>query len=268
MVLFVVGCRAPQLQLVQPATVLPMREAVAFVNANIAAVGGTLRASGSVDGYFTQPEGGRRSYHLDGILFHLAPRCVRFDLKSFGDTQLLFGSNKDLYWVFNKQQDEYVCGRHGVPEDLPLDLPARPDQLVDALGLTLIPVDELGRSTAPRTRITQRVDHEAQQLLFLVHDEAGRVLIEKEFWIDRFPPYLIRKVVVRDGDGAVEMESTLSEYKMLGSEGPMLAHHMVADWPKLKAQMRYDIRTWSTAYQLGPDAIQFATPTACSDDRR
>src|SRR3972149_5050597 len=77
---------------------IPTRDAAQIVNANAAKIKGTLRASGSVDGYFTTPEGRRRNYHVDGTLFYLAPRYFRFDLKSIGDRQILLGSNDQYYW--------------------------------------------------------------------------------------------------------------------------------------------------------------------------
>ena len=256
-----------------PAAPIPLPEAAALVNGNIDRIDATLRAVGSVDGHATVPGKGRRTYHLDGVLFYLAPRSFRFDLKSFGDTQILIGSNEDAYWCFSKMDEQTVCGRHGIEADLPEGIPARPDQLIDALGLTPVPVPGADPSTdepdSPnRTRVVQRVVEQSQELLFLVHDRSGRLVIEKEYWVDRHPPHLVRKVIFRDGDGVVEMESSLDDYRQLGQDGPLIAHLMTAEWPKLGAKMRFDIRQWTTVLQVARTAIQFATPPECAASDR
>lgn len=259
---------------------ISMDDAIRIVNANAGKIGGTLRASGSVDGKFTDPDGRSHSYHLDGVLFYLAPVYVRFDLKSFGNRQLLFGSNAELFWYYGKQNDGYHCGHHDVPDDLAAEIPIQPAQIVDALGLTPIPVQCVrgeewadvaaangpgGLKPAERVRCVQRVVGEYQQILFLEHDEEGRVRLEKEYWLDRYQPRLIRGVVFRDSDGEVEMQSRLDKYRPLGPGGPMLPREMAADWPKSKSSMRFRVRRWSLVNQVGPDSIQFATPRECTD---
>jgi len=239
---------------------IPMHQALGIVNHNIAKVGGTLRASGSVDGHFTTPEGRQVRYDLNGILFYLAPTYVRFDLKKFGDRQFLFGSNEQMYWVYTKDGDAYSCGRQGAPHELPADIPARPDQIADAMGLAVVP----GTEGASVKRV-QRVVDQYQQILFLIRDANGRLLIEKEYWLDRTPPQLIRHVVFRDADGVVEMASTLGDYREMVGGGPLLPREMVAEWPKAGAQMRFRIQKWESVPQVGPTGPQFATPAECSE---
>ncbi|MEK6676563.1 MAG: hypothetical protein AABZ47_13035 [Planctomycetota bacterium] len=241
--------------------------AAGIVNRNIASVSGTLRAVGSVDGHFATPEGNRRSYHLDGTLFFLSPGYIRFDLRTFGDTQMLFGSNRDQYWCYNKHDDSWYCGTHDGTLSQPHNLPARPDQLVAALGLTPIPIDTHGRSTHPRFRAVQRVVDEAQQVLFIASRPGGQAVIEREIWLDRYPPQLVRRVVYRDTDGVVDMESLLDDYRRMGEDGPLLPMSMTARWPKLDADMRFDVRQWSTVSQVGPTSIQFATPKDCANGK-
>jgi hypothetical protein len=239
---------------------LPMREAVDIVNRNIAKVSGTLRASGAVDGYFTTPEGRRVRYDLNGVLFYLAPGYVRFDLKKLGERQFLFGSNQQMYWVYSKTEDSYYCGRQGVPEDLPSDIPARPDQIADALGLSSVP----GPDNAASVERVQRVVEDYQQVLFIIRDDQGRLIIEKEYWLDRFPPQLIRRVVFRDADGIVEMTSFLNEYREWFPGGPQLPREMTAAWPKSGAQMRFRVNKWETVTQVTARGPQFATPAECA----
>jgi hypothetical protein len=257
---------------IQPPDPMPLAEAAAVVNRNIALIPATLRAIGPVDGHVTLPERGRRTYHLDGVLFFRAPRFFRFDLKGLGETQILIGSNHRDYWCFSKFDETTVCGRHGAAEDLPQGLPARPDQLIDALGLTPIPVPGAPAAPAPNSagdhpvRVVQRVVEHVQQLLFLIHDGQGNVLIEKEYWVDRYPPHFVRKVIFRDADGVVEMESTLEAYQSVGDTGLQIPHRMTAEWPRLGARLRFDVRKWTLHPQIGPAAPQFVTPTDCPSD--
>ncbi len=241
---------------------MPLADAVRVVNDNVSRINATLRAAGSVDGQFRTPEGGRRSYHLDGTVFYLAPSFLRFDLKTFGERQFLFGSNPDRYWVYSRETQSYHCGSHGRDENLPPEVPVRPDQLIDALGLTPIPT---GLHADLKSFHVQRIESDVQQILFILRDPDGRAVVEKEYWLDRFPPRLVRRVVFRDADGSVTMVSTLDDYRAWSPDGPMLPHKMSADWPVAGSKMHFRVSRWSlepTVTAIGP---QFAVPQDCRD---
>ncbi|MBI4717579.1 MAG: hypothetical protein HY763_07225 [Planctomycetes bacterium] len=254
-----VGCRGPGPKPAPPP--LPMHEAVAIVNENIARIDGALRAVGSVDGRFRTPSGTARSFHVDGTLFYLPPRFLRFDLKSFGERQMLLGANAEHYWVYTPE-DGYACGRHDRPGDLPSELPVRPDRFADALGLSPIPVHWLTRNGVRRV---QRVEDEFQQILFLARDEAGRLVFEKEYWLDRSPPRLVRRVVFRDAEGVVLMDSRLDDYQPLCTGGPWLPHLMTAEWRATGANMRFRINSWKNFPEVGATSVQFVTPVECRE---
>ncbi len=257
---------------------LPLRDAAAVVNANTARIEGTLRASGNVDGYVTDANGLKRHFDVDGVLFYLRPRYLRLDLKKFGERQLLLGSNVELYWVYDKQNDEYHCGRHGLDDGEAAAFPIRADQVLDALGLSWIgdraadpgdgagaedvPEDAAGRHRAGRNYV-QRVLEDHQELLFLARDEEGWSFIEKEYWLDRFAPRLIRRVIFRDADGVVEMESLLNDYRPMSPSGPFLPTSMTASWPEKGATMRFRIGKWESHLEVTPDGPQFAPPPQC-----
>lgn len=230
-----------------PIDLIPTRDAAQIVNANTAKITGTLRASGSVDGYFTTPEGRRRNYHVDGTLFYLAPRYFRFDLKSLGDRQILLGSNAEYFWFYNKQDDSYLCGHQGSDEEVPADIPVRPDQVIDALALA-----PMGNA-----------DSEALNL-----DDHGRLQLRKEYWSDRDSLQVIRRVVFRDPAGVVNMQSSLDRYKPLSPDGPLLPCSMIALWPTARAQMRFRVDKWTLVEQVGPGGPQFATPAECIAQER
>lgn len=221
---------------------LSKEDAVRLVNNNIAQINGTLRATGSVDGHFISPESRRRvSYSVEGTLFYLSPYYFRFDLKKLGDRQVLFGSNDQYYWAYTKEDNAYVCERTGGGG---ADVPLRPDQIIEALGLTPIPGSGTGAE--------MRVQSEYQQILF-----GG-----KEYWLDRRAPRLVRKVVFRNGDGTVAMSSDLSDYRPMPG-GPSLPHLVNAEWPQRNARLRFDVGRWTTAGDVTPGGPQFATPPEC-----
>jgi len=258
LVLLPSGCVTPTVVERKPLPALTMVDAIRVSDANAALVTATVRAAGSVDGHFTQ-EGRRRHYRLDGVLFFLAPDFVRFDLKKLGDRQLLFGSNQEQFWIYNKQDDEYFCGHQGDPEEMPPELPIRPDQIADALGLRLIG----DMRAADGAELVQRVVDDAQQILILVRDVSGRPVVEKEYWLDRYPPRLVRRVVFRDENGVVEMSSELSGYRRVEPDGPLLPYEMTAEWPGSEARMRFSVNKWGLVPQVGPTGPQFATPQEC-----
>lgn len=248
------GCPAPKSRVrLDP---IPMRDAVRIINNNQSLIHGTLRASGTADGYFTTPDGHRRSFHLDATLFFLAPSYFRFDLKKFGDRQVLFGCNDERHWYYSKKDDVYLCGG-GAGDDLPTDMPVRPDQIVEALGLSRI------SDGAIAAGLLQRVEEDNQQLLFVIYDDQGRPVLEKEYWLDRYAPRLVRRIVFRDSDGVVEMQSDLDEYRRLMPGGPWLPHVIRTRWSKSKARIDFRAGRWTAADQVEADSIQFATPPQC-----
>ncbi len=241
---------------------IPMDQAVGIVNGNVSRIDGTLRASGTVDGRFADADGRGHNFHLDGVLFFLAPSYLRFDLKKFGERQLLFGANDEAYWVFVKADDAHYCGGQGNDEDLPPDVPVRPGQIVDALGLTPVAVPRGGEATTA-AECVQRVVEDYQQILCLEHGLDGRLLIEREYWLDRCSPRLVRRVVFRDADGVVTMESALDDYRPLPGQGPLLPHVLVADWPGNGTRMRFRVGKWTAVNEVLPGGPQFATPREC-----
>lgn len=256
-VLTLSGCQRPSHRiLLDP---ISMADAVRIVHDNTERIGASLRASGFVDGYFTSPSG-RRSYHVDAVLFYLAPTYVRFDLKAMGQRQFLFGSNQDDYWVYNREDNAFHCGRYDEADTRSDQIPVRPDQIVETLGLTAIP---LSSAQPGRVHRVHRVVDEYQQILLLAYDEHGRLLLEKEYWLDRYEPRLIRRIIDRDVDGVITMTSHLEDYKPLSKEGPWLPYTMTIDWPRSGAQMRFRIAQWKWVDDVGPASIQFATPREC-----
>lgn len=242
-----------------PLAPLPLDEAIATVNANASRIGATLRGSGPVDGFFTTSAGRRVSYQVDGTFFYLPPAYVRFDLKKLGDRQLLFGSNTDAFWVYTKEDGKYFCGSPDDPRELPEGIP-RPDQIADALGLS--PVHE-ELSLDSFEFVSQRVEADHQELMFLERSLDGRAVVRKEYWLSRSLPRAVSRVVFRDPAGVLVMESVLRDYAPVGERGALLPRDMTAEWPRARARMRFQVARWAEVAEVRADGPQFATPREC-----
>jgi len=233
---------------------MPLAASIELLNVNTRQIDATLRASGPVDGSAVDENGKRHRFSADGILFFLQPVYLRFDVKKLGDRLFRFGSNATEYWLYSKDDDEFHCGRHDDP-DLPDKLAIRPDQIADALALA--PIDTAAQN------IVQRVTDRYQQLLFIGTDHAGRSMVEREYWIDRLPPRVVRRVVFRDADGVLEMESRLDDYRVLKDGALVLPYHLEATWPRAELSLAFDVRSWRLVPQVHADSPQFATPREC-----
>lgn len=255
MLVTLTGCPPPATEFLDP---LPQREAVAVVNDNIGRIKGTLRASGPLGGYFRSPQGNRRNFDVDGTLFFLAPKNMRLDLKALGGTQVLFGSNAERFWYYSKQDgDYYLSRRHESLAQLDGPIPISPTQIIEALGLTPIP----SAGGDPETSgPMQRIYEDYQILFFAVRGESGQPMLQKEYWLDRRDPRLVRRVVFLDADGDVEMESVLSGYAALGEGGPLLPGEIEVNWPKAESFLRFRIRKWELYEGIDSKSPQFIPP--------
>lgn len=241
---------------------VPIRRAMEIVNENAALVHSTLRAIGSVDGRFRTDNGVMRSFHVQGVLFFHEPIFLRFDLKKLGNRQFLLGCNENDFWVYSAADEDYYCGKRSRPDDWPPDMPLRPDQLVDAIGLGTLPA--AGKAGPP----LQRVVDDYQQILFPAEAEDGALYLEREYWVDRYPPRLVRRVIFRDVDGRMQMENQLSDYRPMEGTEALLPYEFLANWPAQQSQMRFRVSKWSAFPQVAPHDIQFATPAQCNNAPR
>ncbi len=257
-------------RVIEPGPVLPARQAVSHVNQNSERIDDTVRAIGYVNGYFTDERGGRRSFDLDAVLLYHPQGHVRLELESLVGTEVLVGCNSKHFWWFNQRQDNTLYVR---PLSYLDDLGSRvmlvrPDQMVEALGLT--PIEGFGM-TPERVRdgtfgakerpiAVQRVDGAYQQVLFIQRDEFGVPLLTKEYWLDRRDPRLVSRVIFRDRDGVVIMDATLANYEPLETDGPLIAHEIMADWPESGSRLTFHIKQWKAFPRVSADGPPFRPP--------
>lgn len=202
---------------------LPMDQAIARINANCAQRTTALKAvGGHARGKLIDEDRRARHFDLDASLLVLPPRCLRLDLKALLESQLVFGSNPERYWVEQPGIRALTYGRHDsavVPEAD--ELVIRPDLFVEAMGLGAIP-----STTSDGSSPIQRITENYQQLLFTEYDEDGKGYIAKEYWISRSDPQLLARIVFRDRDGETALDSQISQYRKTDGDGPLLPHRI------------------------------------------
>lgn len=235
----------------------PMSKLIARVNANGAQVADTLKAvGGHARGQFTDTDGSKRRFDLDANLLVHPPRCLRLDLKALLESQLVFGSNPTKYWVVQPSARALSYGRHDtmlVPNAG--DLIIRPDLFVEALGLNALPTETVG-DAGPM----QRVTGEYQQLLFLDYTPEGQGYVAKEYWVTRYDPQLVTRIVFRDPLGRVALESIISGYRRLDADGPYLPHRVRIVAPATQSWLEFSAWGWKSMPNVDLDHPAFTFP--------
>lgn len=242
-----------------PLAPIPMGQAIGLVNANSARITTCIKAEGSASGALTDDSGRRHRFDLPHSSFQvIPPRHLYLTCKSGLLTEeILLGSNDRKYWIHVRQDgDTYRHGTHAALEGEPgLSMPLRPDQLIEALGLNALPQDSTGRSGP-----MQRIVDEYQQIIFPAETPDGQGWIHKEYWLDRYEPRLVRRIVFRDVLGRVVMESRLSRYKPMGGDGPLLPHRVHIEWPQQNGVLDFAIRRWKPMPTRTADHAAFIAP--------
>jgi len=263
---------------------VPMHEAIRRVNANnapFASVAGGVKAS-PLDAAirFREHEGApARQFSFSGVLGFHEPRDMVLQLREgLGNTVVLqAGSNESDYWRWVKPEiDTLWWGTYPkpAPESAPGtepsaqdrlsettsapasrpasagsstpgarsldDMPIRPDDLIEVLGLAILPTDTTGPGgPVYQPQPTRNV------LIFLEYDETGQGYIEKEYHLDRAPPYLVRELLFRDPDGRVRMNAALTDYRPVRGSGSLAAHKIRIEWPSADSWLELRIRRFT-----------------------
>lgn len=252
----VAGCPPPPRP--QPLQALPLDQAIELVNENAARLSTGLKATGPVRGQVVVADGCRHRFDLSGKLLLIPPRHLRFDVQNaIGRTEFLLGSNADYFWLHVERDDDtFRFGRYATPEgERTIELPIRPDWLIEALGLNALPSDTTG-VTGP----VQLIERARQKLLFISYDARGQGMIRKEYWLSRYAPRLVECVVFRDEIGVELMHSHLSDYRRTGETGPLLPRRIRVDWPTQDSWIEFQVRRWQERDDLTIDLPAFELP--------
>jgi hypothetical protein len=150
------------------------------------------------------------SFDMKGALLYRKPRNLYLRLTHTLGGQLEAGSNEREFWVWERlRENRYWWGEHQwLKEGQDVDLPIRPDVLLDVLGVGDLPSE----TTGPRGPVLWVVEAE-YQLIFMDVDETGQSYIAKVMDVGRRPPYLIDSIRYFNRDGVPSMLVRLSDYR-------------------------------------------------------
>lgn len=247
------GCQQPRRL---PPAEFSRAEAIARVNANNRMIGDTLQGRAvSARGQFRDHEAGiTRHFDLAGGFLYRRPRFLYLDLRQLGSTVLQVGSNAEEFWVWLKPEvDTLWWGRYAdLDDDAAGRIPVPPQHLLDALGLSELPED----SVSPEGPYFRVVDA-YHQLLYVRGAEAGEGYVAREYWLDRWPPYLIRRLVLRDASGRPTMEADLDAFRRIRGSEALAAHRIRVLWPQDGARLDLHIGEYRLRPEVGPDSVAF-----------
>jgi hypothetical protein len=260
------GCppRHPAVAPTAPAP-LPIGQAVAAVNNNVAGITETLSGGGiDVHAVFHEDNAARTSSFL-GTLRFLPPRNLYLELSLIAEPgAMVIGSNENLFWVaikLNRNELWYGSWADLDPAET-YRMPLPPDMILAATGLAPLP--------GPRDNllgpVPQTDDGRYYKLLYLA-SSGGAIWIQREYWLDRFPPYLPRVVMFRMPDGTVRMQSTLDRYERVGRSEVYVARQIRMVWPREDNRLALDIGALSFNPRIKAGSRAFEIRTTIPRDR-
>jgi hypothetical protein len=226
------GCPPRQGGAVSPAGGAPIERSTADIVGVIEENGRRLdralwASSISVHAVFPDDRGVRRTYNLEGTLLYRPPRDLRIDLRpTLGEPVMGVGSNAGEYWLWIEPELRKMWwGRHafagwpcaGV-------MPVRPDQLAAAL--------RPGLPTGEGLIGPVRVWGPNYDKLQYIRGNVGEAwAVDREYWVERTPPFMVRQVVFRDALGRVAVSARLDEHRPAWDGGPLMPHRINVLWP-------------------------------------
>lgn len=179
---------------------------------------------------FTDRDGKEHVFNLDGNLLYQPPRNLRMDLRpGLGDKVMEIGSNPQDYWVWVEPELRGMWwGRHRhLGKACAEKIIVRPDQLLSALGVGGLPTRSEGL-LGPARKFGKQFDI----LYYVKRRPDGSFLLDREYWVDRLPPFQIRVVILRDALGRTAMSAFLEDYRPAWQDGPVVAHESSIFWPQ------------------------------------
>lgn len=253
------GCppRKAPVQEGPPPAVRPLAEQIAAVNDNLAGITRTLSGGGISVSTRIHEDGKEHRYDLDGWIRFLPPRFLYFDFSHLGMTSAVhIGSNNDMFWVWVRpEQNRLWWGRWAdlQPADTS-QLPLAPDMILAAMGLAPLPTTEAGLA-GPRAEAS---DHRYTKLRYYAGGQKGPWL-QREYWLDRYPPFLPRVVIFYEPGQKIKMLANLDDYQPVAESAVYIARDVRMTWPKENdslhirlGKLRFDegITAESPAFQL------------------
>jgi hypothetical protein len=202
------GCRAlgvsqPRPELVPPVATLPVAQMVEDHNRNAAQVR-SLEAEPSVSIRSGRMGGGTAS----GRMALVRPRDFRLSLDSMRGRVADIGSNNDEFWVWSSRSEdkEYYVGHYDANGETSSELVLKPEWIIEAMGLRVIPDSEARAITVERG--------DSASTLKLVHHRYGpngEPLVKKTV-VDRQTGQVVQHQFFGPDGASLLAKATPSEY--------------------------------------------------------
>jgi len=205
---------------------VPMKTVIERVNQNNRDMDFLIKASGDTYAQYIDENGKKKPFPffpLSHTLIYRKPRNLYIKLDKLLETVMEAGSNDKECWVWSKKDDrKYWWGLHEYMDKVDkVNIPIRPDRLLDVLGLWELPDNTTGPDGPVRW-----VGKDRYELIFMERNATGQLYITKTVCIDRREPFLIREMALFNPDGLPYMTAELSKYKTIeGSD--VLAPHRI-----------------------------------------
>ncbi len=197
-------------------------------------------------------------YNLEGTLLFRAPRDLRIDLRhALSERVMGIGSNESEYWVWIEPDLGLLrWGRH-VHADKPCaeKIPVRPDQLAAILGFGGLPSP--GSDLVGPTR---KFGREFDILAYSKRTAADTWQLDREYFIDRKPPNLIRLVAFYDEFGRRVMSALLDDHRLAWEGGPLVPHQINISWPADDGNFNLSALAIEGRTTVSPRAFKRPTP--------
>lgn len=227
-----------------PPPALSRERAIQLLNENADKLVSGLRSRGmSVSGRILE-NGKPRRFDFRGVMLFVPPHHFWMEMQHVGEPVMQLGANDQEYWAWAKRDlNKMWAGRRDSLADSFEDstIPIHPDHLVESLGLTRI-------TTSASDGPAYLVDAEYSRLIFFVVDDQIGPRVSRTYFIDRFAPYMIRKIVYRRNDGTELMTAQLDDHRPVDNDGPLLARRIRVDWPEKDSFL--DVRLGPTLANL------------------
>jgi hypothetical protein len=224
---------------------------------------------------------------MRGTLCAAQPRYFRLDATSgVAGVKVDLGSNPDLFWVYAKvptQDPMFVYASHQAFESgrarLPGDIPFEPDWVMQALGMTVLPLSDKGVDVpgvgppgaappSPKSQYSVRIDEKARTytLSWPSALPSGESVV-KEIVFDADtapdPKPQVRRHVVKDTKGRVICYAEVKAAKTVRTGGtdpvsglPLAFQyptHVVLKWEEQKFEMDLEIKNAQINKPITPE---------------
>jgi hypothetical protein len=155
------------------------------------------------------------------------------------------GKGESYDWVWKRLgKDRYWYGSQAsVDASQEIDIPLRPTDLVDVLGL--------GELDVPDSDDFQ-VRDDRYEIVVRQRDDRGRLYTAKRVRIDRRPPYLVREMTCYSPSGQPRVEAALSNYNPVQGSHVRVPRRIRISWPDRGGYMNLEFDAF-TRFEVNRD---------------